>query len=322
MEIIFLGTSAGTPTKSRNVSAVALKKANSKLWSLIDCGEATQHQILHTKLSLNSLESIFISHVHGDHCYGLPGLLASASLAGRTTPLTIIAPALIQDFVENTQKISKSSLSYKINFIHVEESKEYTAGNDFNVEFLELSHCVPSYAYVFVEKKIQGKLDIDKLQKDGIEAGPIWGEIYKGVNQIFPDGRKINASDYISANRKSRRIIVAGDNDTPELLTDAASSAELLIHEATYTEDVALKVGKAPQHSTAKVVAQFAEEVSIKNLILTHFSPRYCKNRHSSPSITDIADEATTYYSGKLFLADDFDLYLLKKDGELLLASN
>ena len=322
MEIIFLGTSAGTPTKSRNVSAVAIKKANSKLWSLIDCGEGTQQQILHTKLSLNRLESIFITHVHGDHCYGLPGLLSSASLAGRTSSLTIIAPAPIQDFVENTQKISKSSLSYNINFIHIEECKEYTAGNDFNVEFLALSHCVPSYAYIFCEKKIQGKLDIAKLQKDGIEAGPRWGEIYKGINQIFPDGRKIYASDYILANRKPRRIIVAGDNDTPTILADAARSANVLIHEATYTEDVVLKVGKAPQHSTAKIVAQFAEELSIENLILTHFSPRYCKNKHASPSIADIADEATKYYSGNLFLADDFDLYLLKKDGELLLASD
>ena len=322
MEIIFLGTSAGTPTKSRNVSAVAVKKANSKLWHLIDCGEGTQHQILHTKLSLNTLESIFITHVHGDHCYGLPGLLASASLAGRTTPLTIIAPAPIQEFVENTQKISKSSLAYKINFIHVEESKEYTGGENFNVEFIELSHCIPSYAYVFCEKKIQGKLDIAKLQEEGIEAGPRWGEIYKGINQTLTDGRKITASDYILADRKPRRIIVAGDNDTPNLLTDAASSATVLIHEATYTEDVAVKVGSAPQHSTAKVVAQFAEEVSIKNLILTHFSPRYCKNSNSSPSITDIADEATKYYRGNLFLADDFDLYLLNKYGELLPASN
>ncbi|WP_019614216.1 ribonuclease Z [Psychromonas ossibalaenae] len=322
MEIIFLGTSAGTPTKSRNVSAVAVKKANSKLWSLIDCGEATQHQILHTKLSLNKLESIFITHVHGDHCYGLPGLLASASLAGRTTALTIIAPALIQDFVENTQRISKSSLSYKINFIRVEECKEYTAGNDFDVEFVELSHCVPSYAYVFCEKKIQGKLDIAQLQKDGIKAGPCWGEIHKGINQMLPDGRKINASDYILADRKPRKIIVSGDNDAPNLLTDVASCADLLIHEATYTEDISLKVGKAPQHSTAKIIAQFAEEVLINNLILTHFSPRYCRNKSSSPSIADIENEAANYYSGSLFLANDFDLYLLNKDGKLQLFSN
>jgi ribonuclease Z len=184
MEIIFLGTSAGTPTKARNVSAVAIKKVNSKLWSLIDCGEATQHQLLHTKLSLNKLESIFITHVHGDHCFGLPGLLASASLAGRTAPLSIIAPALIQDFVEDTQRISSSNLSYKINFIHVEDCNEYTGSEDFNIEFFTLSHCVPSYAYVFCEKKIQGKLDIAKLHKEENRCRPDLG---RDLQRYKPD---------------------------------------------------------------------------------------------------------------------------------------
>ncbi len=320
MEIIFLGTSAGTPTKSRNVSAIAVKKANGKLWHLIDCGEATQQQILHSKLSLHQLESILITHVHGDHCYGLPGLLASASLAGRTSPLTIIAPAPIQDFIENAQRISSASLSYKINFIHSEECQAYTGSHDFNIELLALSHCVPCYAYIFYEKKVPGKLNTAKLQQDGIAAGPRWGEIYKGINQILPDGRKIHAADYILPGRKPRKIIVAGDNDTPALLTAAASTANVLVHEATYTRDVALKVGQAAQHSSAEIVAQFAESVALKNLILTHFSPRYVNNSHSSPSIADLADEARQHYSGTLFLANDFDHYLLKPNGELLLA--
>ncbi len=320
MEIIFLGTSAGTPTKSRNVSAIAVKKAHSKLWHLIDCGEATQQQILQTKLSLHQLESILITHVHGDHCYGLPGLLASASLAGRTSPLTIIAPAPIEDFIENAQRIASASLSYRINFIRAEECRAYTGGHDFNIELVALSHCVPCYAYVFCEKGIPGKLNIAKLQQDGIEAGPIWGEIYQGINQRLSDGRKINAADYILAGRKPRKIIVAGDNDTPAQLSAAARTADLLVHEATYTRDVALRVGKAAQHSTAEIVAQFAESVALKNLILSHFSPRYVNNSNASPCIADLADEARQHYSGKLFLANDFDHYLLKPNGELLLA--
>ncbi|WP_089730915.1 MBL fold metallo-hydrolase [Modicisalibacter muralis] len=92
MEIIFLGTSAGVPTQARNVSATAVKKRNAKGWYLVDCGEGTQQRVLHTKLSLNRLEAILITHTHGDHCYGLPGLLASASMAGRERSLTIAAP--------------------------------------------------------------------------------------------------------------------------------------------------------------------------------------------------------------------------------------
>ena len=93
MNLKFLGTSAGVPTKNRNVSGVALRESKGKGWYLIDCGEGTQHQVLHTKLSFHSLKAIFITHVHGDHCYGLPGILASAGMGGRKAPLTIVAPA-------------------------------------------------------------------------------------------------------------------------------------------------------------------------------------------------------------------------------------
>ena len=123
---MFLGTSSGTPTKQRNVSAIAIKKANAKSWHLIDCGEGTQHQILHTHLSLNTLSSISITHIHGDHCYGLPGLLASAAMAGRTDPLLIIAPQGIQRFIETTCQLTELQLPYKINFLAVETMHQST----------------------------------------------------------------------------------------------------------------------------------------------------------------------------------------------------
>jgi len=112
MEITLLGTSSGTPTKTRNVSGTAIRKANSKSWYLVDCGEGTQHQILRTNLSLNHLQTIFITHIHGDHCYGLPGLLASAALSGRTVPLTIVGPRAINDFFTAIQKTTQLRLSY------------------------------------------------------------------------------------------------------------------------------------------------------------------------------------------------------------------
>ena len=121
MEVIFLGTSSGVPTKHRNVTAIAVKMLKSKSWYLVDCGEGTQHQILHTNLSLNNLQAIFITHVHGDHCYGLPGLLASAAMSGRTNSLTIIGPGNIREFIENTQKTTQMRLSFNINFIDVEK---------------------------------------------------------------------------------------------------------------------------------------------------------------------------------------------------------
>lgn len=134
MEIVFLGTSSGTPTKMRNVSGVAVKMVSSKIWCLVDCGEGTQHQILHTSLSLNSLQAIFITHLHGDHCYGLPGLLASAATQGRTEPLIIVCPAAVRDFILATQQTTQLTLSYPINFVIVEQVGGAVAIDEFDVE--------------------------------------------------------------------------------------------------------------------------------------------------------------------------------------------
>ncbi len=317
MEIIFLGTSAGTPTKKRNVPAVAIRMVNSKSWSLVDCGEGTQYRLLETNLSLNNLEAIFITHVHGDHCYGLPGLLASASMAGRDNTLTIIGPESIREYVEITIKSTQLRLSYGLDFINIEDAKGRLDVGAFDVEAVELSHRAPSFAYGFYEKNIQQKLDIDKLKNEGHESGPVWGKIQKGEMVDLPDGRTVNGQDYLFEARKPRKIIVAGDNDTPELLAESVKSSDVLIHEATYTEDVAEKVGSAPQHSSAKAVARFADEVSLSNLILTHFSPRYQEEEDRSPSIKDIETEARAFFSGNLFLANDLDVFHLSREGEL-----
>ncbi len=317
MEIIFLGTSSGTPTKTRNVSGVAVKMASSKLWCLVDCGEGTQHQILNTNLTLNNLQAIFITHVHGDHCYGLPGLLASATMSGRRNSLTIIGPSAIKEFVENTQKTTQMRLSHEINFISVEEVSGLIGVNEFDVEVVELSHRVPSFAYVFVEKNIKRKLNVSKLKEEGIESGPIWGHLQSGEDILLSNGDKLSSQDYLLESRKPRKIIVSGDNDNPRLLTECSKSAHVLIHEATYTEDVAEKAGKWPQHSSAKIVSQFATDISIANLVLTHFSPRYQELNNEKNSIKDIECEARNFYNGNLFLANDLDVFHLNQDGEL-----
>jgi len=317
MEIVFLGTSSGTPTRTRNVSAIAVRRDNSKFWSLVDCGEGTQQQILRTNLALNSLQAIFITHVHGDHCYGLPGLLASASMAGRTDPLWIIGPPEIKVFLDAVQLNTQLRLPYSLRFICTEDvADSFTHQDiDFDVETVALSHRVPSFAYVFSEKNIQPKLDVEKLQQAGIIQGPLWGRIQQGEDSTLPDGRLIQAKNFLQSSRSPRKIIIAGDNDTPGLLAECAKTAQVLVHESTYTHEVAIKVGSEPQHSSAKIVAQFADECAIENLVLTHFSPRYQDNVAYSPSIADIEAEAKNFYHGNLFLAKDFDIFHLDKMG-------
>lgn len=315
MELIFLGTSSGTPTKFRNVSGLALKCDNAKGWYLIDCGEGTQHRLLRTNLSLLTLETIFITHMHGDHCYGLPGLLGSASMSGREKVLTIVCPESVKEFVEKTLEITQVYLSYELRFMTIEEQKEVVT-SQFDVTIQKLSHRVPSYAFTFTESGILPKLNTEKLLTDGIPAGPLWGEIQRGSN-VTVDGTTINATDYLLPARRARRVIVAGDNDTPAMLQDVASKADILVHESTYTDEMAIKMGDAPQHCSAKRAAVFAEEQQVQNLILTHFSPRYRDFFDESPCIGDIRQEAESYYSGNLHLAKDLEKLALDRSGKL-----
>ena len=321
MEFIFLGTSSGAPTRTRNISGLAIKKTNAKTWSLVDCGEGTQHQILRTSLSLNQLDTVFITHVHGDHCFGLPGLISTATMSGRAKPLTIVAPDPVREFIKVALSVSQARLSYEINYLNVAElqhpSSPSITASGFNIEIGELSHRVPSFSYHFIENKIAASLDIDKLNQEGIEAGPIWGCIQSDKEFILQNGEKRQSSDYLLAPRAPRKIIVAGDNDTPSLLEQYAEQANVLIHEATFTADIAEKIGNGPQHSTAEKVAQFAEKTGIPNLVLSHFSSRYQDTGNEKGSILEIENEAKANYSGKLFLANDLERFQLDTEGNL-----
>lgn len=315
MDILFLGTSSGTPTRQRNVTAIALVEERSRAWHLIDCGEATQHQLLKTNLSLHNLHAIFITHVHGDHCYGLPGLLATAAMQGRKHPLTIVAPAGIAEWLAATQLHTQMHVDFAIEFIATETCKENPIGN-FYVNSVELSHRVPSFAYSFVEANPEAHLDMEKLAASDIPKGPLWGSIQKRI-AFELDGNMIVPENYLTF-APARKIIIAGDNDTPECLREAGKDCQLLIHEATYTHEVAEKVGYRG-HSYAGLIGGFAASVKIPNLILTHFSPRYQMNVELSPSINDIRNEALDAYQGNLFLAMDFATYRLDKTGILTL---
>jgi len=318
MELIFLGTSSGAPTKNRNVPATALKMENNKDWYLIDCGEGTQHQILKTNLSLLRLKAICITHVHGDHCYGLPGLLASASMDGRKEKLTIIAPHGISQFLETVQKTTQLDLPFEINFIGVETLNRSISVNDFEICAIALSHRVPSFAYTFTEQNIEATLNKEKLITEGILPSPVWGKLQKCIDVVLDNGQKLISDEYLVRDRKPRIIVICGDNDSPELLKTIVPKPDVIVHEATFTEDILKKIGPAPQHSCARQIAEFAQHIQLKNLVLTHFSARYAPNKESSPSIFDIKNEARLNYSGNLFLANDFDTYKLDKQGNLM----
>jgi ribonuclease Z len=316
MEIQFLGTSSGTPTKTRNVAGLALRPPQSAHWYLVDCGEGTQHQILHTSLSLGSLGAVFITHLHGDHCYGLPGLLASAGMLNRTEPLLIAAPASVQRFVEGVLETTELRLPYPIAWLLVDDAPSIGVLPDVAVQVTPLSHRVPSYAFSFTEKGVGNKLDAARLKAAGIAPGPLLGQLQRGEQVRLADGRVLQGSDYFLPPRKPRKIIVAGDNDRPELLAPEARDADVLVHEATYTEEILQKIGPGPQHSSARMVARFARAATIPNLVLTHFSARYQDGGTGLP-LAGVEAEARAGYAGNLFLASDLARFALDTHGQL-----
>ncbi len=316
MELQFLGTSAGTPTRTRNVSGLALRAEGSKHWYLVDCGEGTQHRILRTNYSPVSVRAIFITHIHGDHCYGLPGLLASAGMLNRSEPLLIAGPPAVERFVRGVMESTELRLPYTVEFATVEPGWTLDALPDFRVEAAALSHRVPSFAYAFTEKSVERRLDKAKLERDGIASGPGWGQLQRGEDLQLPDCRVARSADYLLPERQQRKIIVGGDNDTPSLLREQARDAQLLVHEATYTEEVLQKIGPGPQHSSAQATAAFAQDAGIPNLVLTHFSPRYQQGMDA------LEAEARAAYTGNLFLASDLQRYTLDRQGVLAEAAS
>lgn len=321
MKFTFLGTSAGTPTKQRNVSGLAIELERDKSWCLVDCGEGTQQQIVHSPYSTATLAAIFITHVHGDHSFGLPGLLASAGMGGRTAPLKVIAPKPLQEFIEVMLRTTDSYIPYPLEFIATEDLTGPVEVAGFSVEAFALSHRVPCHAWKFTEHNMERKLDIAKLEAEGIERGAAWGLLCKGETVTVMDAlgveRVLEGRDYWLTEHNPRQIIVAGDNDNPQLLAEAAAGVDVLIHEATYTQAVSDKVGPAPMHSSAKQLAVFAEAVQLPNLVMTHFSARYGGSGENS--VEQLREEGQQFYHGKLFLAEDFASYRLKRSGELKL---
>lgn len=319
MEFTFLGTSSGAPTKQRNVTGLAISSSSDSRWILVDCGEGTQHRLQYTPYSLSKLEAICITHVHGDHCYGLPGLLSSISMAGRSQPLRIIAPEPIRIWLTNTLYLTDSHVKFDLKFGDSAECLTWPIGG-FTINIWPLSHRVPSYGYSFEEANVAPSLNVKKLREDNIPQGPLWGQIKKDASVLLPDGRMILSDDYLVRNQKPRRVVVGGDNDSPHLLSTACQGADVLIHESTYTEDVREVVGDKTKHSSAKSVANFAAEADLPNLILTHFSARYKKSLEAFNTMEQIRQEASTNYQGRLFLAEDLERYELNKSGSLSLA--
>ncbi|MBF2445856.1 ribonuclease Z [Listeria welshimeri] len=274
MELVFLGTGAGVPSRGRNVTSIALSMLNERktIW-LFDCGEATQHQIMRSQIKLSKLEKIFITHMHGDHIFGLPGLLSSRSFQGGDSTITIYGPAGIAEYVETSLRLSGTRLTYKIIFNEIEPGLIFE-DKMFSVIADDLEHGVRSFGYRIVEKDKQGALNAEKLKAEGIEAGPIFQKLKNGEVVELEDGRVVDGKNYIGEPQKGKIISIFGDTKETASELELALNADILVHEATFEGDKGKMAGEY-MHSTTLQAANLAKKANVKKLILTHISSRY-----------------------------------------------
>src|SRR5699024_781042 len=274
MEIIFLGTGAGTPSKERNVSALALtllQEINS-IW-LFDCGEATQHQLLYTNIKPRKITKIFITHMHGDHIFGLPGFLSSRSFLGGTETLTIYGPPGIEDYVNSSLISSQTHLTYPLVIKEVETGR-LIDDEQFIVDCYRLEHGVPSFGYRITEKDRLGELIVEKLRERGIKPGPIYQQIKENPTVVTPDGETLHREHFIVPNKKGRVISVLGDTRYKQEHIAFVKDSDVLVHEATFNDQSA-KRAREYFHSTTGQAATIAKEANVGTLLLTHISSRY-----------------------------------------------
>ncbi|BBH19890.1 ribonuclease Z [Paenibacillus baekrokdamisoli] len=274
MKLTFLGTSAGRPTKARNVTSIALSLPEPQhcFW-LFDTGEGTQHRLLGSKLKLNKLERIFITHLHGDHLYGLPGLLTSRSYFEGAVPLQIYGPPGLQAFIDCVFHQSGVHLGYELSITEI-VSGQIVTDDFFTVEAAELEHRMQCFGYRVTEHSQPGKLNLPLLKTLGVPSGPMYGKLKQGEDVTLPSGEMIRSSDVVGPPVAGRIITILGDTRPCENAITLSKDADLIVHEGTFAGGMEEKAA-AYGHSTVLQAAETAAKANVKQLVMTHFSSRF-----------------------------------------------
>ena len=270
MKLVYLGTSAAAPTPERSLTCICLIRDNEVL--MFDAGEGAQVAYLKAGLPWNKKMKIFVTHLHGDHCLGILGLLQTMSMQKRTESLEIYGPAGIEEFITANIKVLNFGLPFPV-FITIVEEGDVVNEKKYRISCCEAQHGIPAFSYCFEENEKSGVFYPEKAKELGIPEGKMWQELQNG-NSVEVNGVKIDSSQVTGDKRPGKKIGISGDTRPTEKLQNFFTNSDYLSFDCTFSFDLKDRAIET-NHGTAKEAAELAKNANVKNLILTHFSARY-----------------------------------------------
>ncbi len=288
MKLVFLGTGGSYPSPKRNVAAIAVKYKGDVI--LFDCGEGTQRQFMRSSLSFMDTKRIFITHFHGDHFLGLPGLIQSMNLNDREKGLEIYGPRGNKQMCKRLINLGYFRPNFPVKIFDLEQGA-IIRFEDYSVETIASEHNVPSLAYIFKENDKKGRFDREKAIELGVPEGPFFSKLHEGKT-VEVDGEEIHPEQVVGAPRKGKSIVYSGDTRPSMCICEASENADVLIHDATLESgmsDIAIERG----HSSVKQAAEIAKKAKVDRLFLFHMSPRYEDIKKLEKEAREIFQETT-----------------------------
>jgi len=272
LRVIFLGTAGSIPTPQRGLPAIAIRRKNELL--LFDCGEGVQRQMIQADVGFHRKTKVFITHMHGDHVLGLPGLFQTMSLLDREKKLDVYGPAGIRAFVEAIEQTVQFTLTFPIEVSEIKDAGTVCEEREYKVHTTLADHVTSSLAYSLVEKPRPGKFHPEKAKSLEVPEGPLWSRLQRGSAVKLSDGRTVRPQEVLGPPRPGRKIVYTGDTRPSKSLISLAKDADLLIHDATFDDEL-WERAREDGHSTPSQAAETAKKARAKWLILTHISARY-----------------------------------------------
>ena len=280
LDVVFLGTAGSAPTAARGLPATLVRRGGERL--LFDCGEGTQRQLLRS-IGLVDLEEVFITHFHADHFLGLPGMLKTFGLRGRETPLTIYGPPGLRRLLGVLDPLVGRP-PFELRVVELEPN-EALERDGYRIAAFEVSHRVQAYGYALVEDERPGRFDEEAALALGVTPGPDFGRLQGGEAVQGADG-EVRPEQVLGEPRRGRKLVLSGDTEPCEMTRVVSHGADLLVHEATFTDEEADRA-RETGHATARGAAELAAQAEVGLLALTHLSPR-----HPAGALRDEAREA------------------------------